>query len=249
MQVVVVGATGATGRLLVGQLLAQRSSVKAVVRSLDKLPEELRGDERLTVIQAAVLDLSDAELAELVAGCGAVASCLGHNITWKGLFGPPRRLVTDAVRRLCCAIQGSNSSRRVKFVLMNTAGNSNRDLREPVSLAQRCVIGLLRLCVPPLADNEQAADYLRTVIGQNDAAVEWVAVRPDALINEPKVSDYAVHPSPVRSAIFNPGKTSRINVAHFMTQLIADEESWNRWKGQMPVVYNREGTGTDKKST
>ncbi len=32
--------------------------------------------------------------------------------------------------------------------------------------------------------------------------------------------------------------TSRINVGHFMADLITDEEIWNRWKGQMPVIYN-----------
>jgi len=39
-------------------------------------------------------------MAQHVAGCDAVASCLGHNLTFKRLFGKPRRLVTDAVRRL-----------------------------------------------------------------------------------------------------------------------------------------------------
>ena len=66
-----------------------------------------------------------------------------------------------------------------KFVLMNTAGNSNRDLNERISLAQKCVIELLRLPLPPHRDNEKAADYLRTKIGQDDRAVEWTAVRPD----------------------------------------------------------------------
>ena len=64
---------------------------------------------------------------------------------------------------------------------MNTTGNRNRDLNEPISFAQKCVIGLLRLLLPPHVDNEKAADYLRTQIGQNNASIEWVAVRPDGL--------------------------------------------------------------------
>lgn len=122
---------------------------------------------------------------------------------------------------------------------MNTTGNRNRDLNEPVSFAQRCVIGLLRLCLPPHVDNEEAADYLRTKIGQNDKAVEWVAVRPDGLTNEGAVTEYELHASPIRSAIFDAGKTSRINVGHFMADLISDSEIWNKWKGQMPVIYNK----------
>ncbi len=77
-----------------------------------------------------------------------------------------------------------------RFVLMNTAGNRNRDLAEPASLAERCVVGLVRLLLPPHADNEQAADYLRTVIGQDDPAVEWAVVRPDTLIDEDAVTAY-----------------------------------------------------------
>ena len=103
---------------------------------------------------------------------------------------------------------------------MNTTGNRNRDLNERISFAQKFVIGLLRLLLPPHVDNEKAADYLRTQIGQNNKVIEWVTVRPDGLINEDQVSDYEIYPSPTRSAIFNAGKVSRINVAHFMADLI-----------------------------
>jgi hypothetical protein len=94
--------------------------------------------------------------------------------------------------------------------------------------------------VPPHRDNETAADYLRTKIGQNDTEIEWAAVRPDSLFDEDEVSDYELHPSPIRSAIFNPGRTSRINVAHFMADLITNRDVWKKWKGRMPVIYNQE---------
>ena len=239
MSTLIVGASGATGRLLVEQLLERGQFVKVIVRSPDAFPEALRKHERLSLIHASLLDLSDAELATHVEGCDAVASCLGHNLTFKGMFGHPRRLVTDATRRLCEAIKMNNPETRTKFVLMNTTGNQNRDIDEPISFAQKCVVGLLRLLLPPHVDNEQAADYLRTQIGQTDKRIEWVAVRPDGLINEETVSDYDLHPSPIRSAIFDAGQTSRINVGHFMAELITNDESWSKWKGQMPVIYNR----------
>jgi len=121
---------------------------------------------------------------------------------------------------------------------MNTTGNRNRDLNEPISFVQKCVIGLLRLLLPPQVDNEKAADYLFTQVGKNNKFIEWTAVRPDSLVDDDKVTDYEIHPSPIRSAIFNPGKTSRINVGHFMANLISDDDLWNTWKGQMPVIYN-----------
>ncbi len=239
MTTLVVGASGATGRLLVEQLLNRGHIVRVIVRSPEKLPEVLANHDNLSVIHASVLELSDAEMAQHVSGCRAVASCLGHNMNLKGIFGDPRRLVTDATRRLCNAIKANKPEQPTKFVLMNSAGNSNRDLHEPISFGQKCVIGLLRLLLPPHVDNEKAADDLRTKIGQHDRMIEWSAVRPDKLIDEDLVTDYEVHSSPIGSAIFDAGSTSRINVGHFMADLIINKETWNKWKGQMPVFYNK----------
>ncbi len=239
MTILVVGASGAAGRQLVEQLLRLEQHVKVIVRTPDKLPESWKNNKHLSIIHASVLELSDTEMMQYVQGCDAVASCLGHNITWKGIYGHPRRLVTDTVRRLTNAITANEPTKPIKYLLMNTTGNRNRDINEPISVGQKCVIGLLRLLLPPHVDNEKAADYLRTKISQNNRYIEWVAVRPDGLINEEEVTEYALYPSPTRSAIFNAGKTSRINVGHFMAHLITDDSSWNRWKGQMPVIYNK----------
>ncbi len=238
MKILIVGANGATGRLLVEQLLNQGHDVKVIVRSREKLPEFQKNSGHLTIICAGILELSDAEMARHVSGYDAVASCLGHNMSLKGIYGDPRRLVTDATRRLCNAIKANKSEKPTRYLLMNTAGNSNRDLHEPRSFGERFVIGLIRLLLPPQVDNEKAADYLRTGIGQNDRAIEWAAVRPDNLTDEENATEYEVHPSPIRSAIFNAGQTSRINVGHFMADLITDDSTWNKWKGQMPVLYN-----------
>ena len=166
MAVLVLGATGATGRLLVAQLLDRGLDVRVIVRSRDRLCSEAKEDAKLSVTEASLLDLSDAELTHEVQGCDAFASCLGHNLTLKGVFGHPRRLVTDAVRRIARSVERLTPERRVKFVLMNTAGNRNRDLNEEASLANRMVVGLIRCLVPPHADNEQAAEVLRCEIGK-----------------------------------------------------------------------------------
>lgn len=179
-------------------------------------------------------------MANYVKDCQAVASCLGHNMTLKGIYGSPRKLVTDAIELLCQAIKMNEPQKATKLVLMNTAGNQNRDLDEPISFWQKIMIGIIRLLLPPHRDNEKASDYLREKIGQENVSIEWVVVRPDSLIDEDKVTDYSLHASPTRSALFNPGKTSRINVGHFMAKLISDKDIWIKWKGQMPVIYNEE---------
>ena len=239
MKILVVGASGATGTQLVEQLLMNKQDVIVIVRSPETLPKSSKNNNNVQIIEASLLDLSDKEMRDIVNGCQAVASCLGHTMNWKGIYGQPTKLVTDATRRLCDAIKTNNNQHPTKFVLMNTTGNRNRDLNEPISFAQKCVIGLLRLLLPPHVDNEKAADYLRTQIGQNNKFIEWAAVRPDGLINEDEVTDYEIHASPTRSAIFNAGKVSRINVGHFMVGLITEDNLWVKWKGQMPVIYNQ----------
>jgi putative NADH-flavin reductase len=238
MTILVVGATGATGRLVVEQLLNRGQNVKVIVRSPEKLPKFPENSKNLTIIKASILELNNEDLTSYVDGCDAIISCLGHNITFKGMYGHPRRLVTDSAEHLCNAVKMKKPSKKVKYILMNTTGNSNRDIREPVSFGQKLVISLIRLLVPPHVDNEKAADYLRRTIGQDDNEIEWIAVRPDNLINDKNVSNYKIYTSPIRSAIFNPGRTSRINVAHFMADLITDDMIWNKWKGKMPVIYN-----------
>lgn len=240
MKIFVAGGTGATGRLLIEQLLNRNVYVKTVVRDKNRLPEKIRDHENLSLTEAALLNLGDDELIKQVADCDAVVSCLGHNINLKGLYGKPRRLVTDSVRRLCNAVKSTKPNKKVKFILMNTTGNRNLDLNEEVPFAQKAILALLRIILPPHIDNEQAANYLRSDIGKNDSTIEWVAVRPDGLINLDTVTEYTLHPSPTRSAIFDAGITSRINVAHFMTELIIDEDTWLKWKGQMPVIYNKD---------
>ena len=239
MTTLVVGASGATGTQLVEQLLARGQNVKVIVRSPEKLPKSWKSNNRLFIISASVLELSDTEMSKYLNGCQAIASCLGHNISWKGMYGKPRRLVTDDARRITNLIRANKPEEPIKYILMNTTSNSNRDLNEPISIGQRLIFGLIRLLLPPQVDNEKAADYLRTKIGQSDHFIEWVAVRPDGLVNEEEITEYELYPSPIRSAIFNPGKTSRINVGHFMADLITDDDVWNRWKGQMPVIYNK----------
>ena len=243
MTTLVVGANGATGRLLVQQLLNENKEVRIIVRSINELPETMKNDPRLSITQDNLLAMSHTQLKDQVQGCKAVVSCLGHNFTFKGMFGQPRRLVTEAVQRLCFAIEAVDSADifpQIKFILMNTTGNQNTQAGEKISISQSLIIRLIRLLLPPHVDNEEAAKYLQSYYGAHQHKIEWTAVRPDSLINENSITDYQVFSSPIRSAIFDAGKTSRINVAHFMSQLISNQEIWDKWKRQMPVIYNKE---------
>lgn len=93
-------------------------------------------------------------------------------MTMEGMYGHPRSLVTAATRRLCDAIKAGKPGTPVRYVLMNSAASSNRDLAEPVSSGHGFVIRLLRLLPPPHVDNEQAAGYLLTGLGQDASGIE-----------------------------------------------------------------------------
>ena len=57
-------------------------------------------------------------------------------------------------------------------------------------------------------------------------------------MDEVEVSEYEIHQSPTRNAIFDAGPSRRINVANFMASLATDSELWDVWRGKMPVIYN-----------
>lgn len=94
MTILIVGARGATGIRLVEELLNREIDVKVIVRSPEELPETIRHHKCLSVIHENVLELSGKELEKHVVGWDAVASCLVHNATFKGVYGKPRFLVT-----------------------------------------------------------------------------------------------------------------------------------------------------------
>lgn len=239
MKTLVIGATGATGKQLVEQLLNMEQKVKVIVRPSGNIPDSWKSNNNLSIIEATISKISVSEMGNYIQDCESVASCLGHNITVKGVFGKPKNLVSDAIRLLVDSIQKSSPEKPIRLVLMNTTAYRNRDLNENISLGEKIVMGLIRLLVPPQSDNEKAADLLRVDLGQNNKSIQWVSVRPDTLINEDSLSEYEIYTSPTRSALFNPGKTSRINVGHFMAKLLVDHDLWDKWRGQMPVIYNK----------
>jgi hypothetical protein len=235
--VLLVGGTGRTGRRVLKQLLSFDISVRAIVRSADRLPQDAAQDPRLELIEADLLSLSDEELLRYVRGCDAVISCLGHVLNLKGIFGRPRDLVTQATRRLCRAIVAAQPTTPVKFILMSSVSvnqPAGRDTHR--SAFEKGVLWILRAVVPPARDNQEAADFLCDSVGTSNSFVQWAAVRPDTLL-EGDVSDYTLHENLV-SSLFRPDSTTMANVAHFMCELVRSDVVWARWSGKLPVIVN-----------
>lgn len=238
MKVLVLGATGATGKLVVQQLLEKQIDTKAVVRDQKKIPDDLINNSRFECVMGNISEFNQEQYSSLISDCDVVISCLGHNISFQGVFGEPKKLVTNCVENICDAIMRSGK-KDIKFLLMNTTANRNIIIKEKYGIIDKIVLSILYHILPPQRDNVEAAIRLVNCVGVEITNMEWVIIRPDTLIDEEKGSEYEVYESPKQSPVFNSRKVSRINVASFMIKLILDEGIRKRWRYKMPVVYNR----------
>ena len=238
-----LGGTGRTGRLVLQQLMSRGANVRAIVRSSGRLPDGVSAGQGFAVVEADVLSLSDADLQSSVRGCSAVVSCLGHNITLMGIFGPPRDLVTRVTTRVCAAIRALRPTQPIKFILMSSVSVARPDGRDARRGAlESAAVAILRWLIPPANDNQSAADFLCDHIGTADPYVEWVAVRPDSLLSGP-VTPYTAHDGLV-SSLARPDSTNMANVAHFMCDLALTSRVWAQWRGRLPVIINEAATTT-----
>jgi nucleoside-diphosphate-sugar epimerase len=234
-RVLILGATGRTGSRVLTELLDRGLAVRAIVRSADRLPPAVGGHSQLQVVEADLLAMPTAELVGYLAGCGTVICCLGHNVSARGLFGPPRDLVERSVRRVREAVAAQAPTDPVRLILMSSV-SVNRPARADARRGpgERAYLWLLRLVLPPARDNQRAADLLVREVGPDDPSLRWVVVRPDTLTDEP-LGEYSVHGALVAS-IRRPDRTRMSQVAHLMAELATDEPTWQQWQGRMPVV-------------
>lgn len=235
--VLLVGGTGRTGLRALRQLLERSVSVRAIVRSAAKLPADLVANPNLTVIEADLLSLREDELQQQLRGCDAVISCLGHVLSLKGVFGPPRDLVTRSTMRLCRAIEALQPAAPVKLILMGSVSvNRPGGLDTRRSAFERVFLSTLCSVLPPAKDNQRAANFLVETIGASNAFVQWTVIRPDTLL-EGEVSKYALHEGIV-DALFKPGSTNMASIASFMCELVTNPTTWADWKLKLPVIVN-----------
>jgi uncharacterized protein YbjT (DUF2867 family) len=93
MKTLVLGASGATGKLVVQQLVKRKIQARIVVRKSAILPSQILDDKNIEIIKGSIDDFDIAKIKELVKDCDSVICCLGHNISFKGIYGSPRKLV------------------------------------------------------------------------------------------------------------------------------------------------------------
>ena len=237
MKIFIAGASGATGRLVVDQLVERHIPVKVIVRNQSTVLDRYNNHERVEIVRGNIDEYDVNRITDLLSDCTAVVCCLGHTISLKGMYGSPRRLVYNLVKKICAAAESGTNPKR--FILMSTTAYTNRRLGESMSGKDAFIFGLLKLILPPHTDNMLAGDVLVEQL-RSETELEWVAVRPDSLIDETEVKAYEVFQTKQRNPLTDPGKTSRIQVAHFMADLLSNNDLWQQWVYKTPVIYSKE---------
>ena len=115
MKTLVLGASGATGKLVVQQLVKKNIQVRVVVRESAIIPSQISDDKSIEIIKGNINDFEIAKIKDLVKDCDSVICCLGHNLSFKGIFGPPHKLVYNTVVKIIEALQSLKPKLKVYF--------------------------------------------------------------------------------------------------------------------------------------
>jgi len=199
MKIVVFGATGGIGRLCVQQALAQGHEVIAPVRNPARMTT---AHDKLRVQKCDVRD--PACVAEAVAGQDAVLCAVGTPA------GAPTTVFSIGTRNIVSAMEDCGVRRLVVVSNYCVLSETPRDI------AGKLMLFLTRIYLRKvLPDQRQALEEVR------ESHLEWVAVRPLALVNAPPRGTLriALDGLPPRGRMI-----SRADVAAFMLDQIVSRE-------------------------
>ncbi len=199
-RVLIIGATGGTGRKLVEQALEQGHKVTAFVRKPAKLKIE---HENLRVVQGNVMDLPSLEKA--MEGQSVVVSALGHKrLLW------PTKILSRGTENIMRAMK---NNRVPRFICESSLGVGDTVGRGGLPAT---------LLFFPLVLPFYFWDRVRmeeSIVNNTD--VDWVIVRPGRLTNGPLRGKYR-HGFKIGNYIWG-GKIARADVADFMLAQVSDD--------------------------
>ena len=192
MKILIIGATGGTGKALVEQSLEAGHVVTAFVRDADKITVKR---DRLVVVQGNVLDHDSVENA--IRGHEAVLSALGHKH-----FFLKNTILSDGTGNIIRAME-KHKVKRLIFESSLGVGDSQGKLGLYYTFF---VIPFIIFFY--YRDKELAGHHIRT------SNLDWTIVRPGQLTNGEKRGVYRDGPN-VGNWIITL-RISRVDVAEFM---------------------------------
>jgi uncharacterized protein YbjT (DUF2867 family) len=200
LRILIIGATGGTGRELVRQALEQGHQVTALVRKPKKMKLE---HPNLRVAQGNVHDYDSVESA--MRGQSAVVCALGTK-----RFFYPNRVASNGTANILRAMKECNVPR---FVCESSLGVGNSVGR----------LGLIyTFLVVPLILPFIFYDKVRQEKLIEESETDWVIVRPAVLTNAPARNKYR-HGRNVGNYLWT-NRIARGDVADFMLRQLTDDD-------------------------
>jgi putative NADH-flavin reductase len=200
LRLLIIGATGGTGRQLVRQALEQGHEVTAFVRNPQRLKME---HTNLRIVQGDVLDYASVEAA--MKGQNAVLCALGH----KRLFGPTT-ILSRGTANIMRAMKNCGAARLICESSLGV-GDAVGRLGLPATL----------LFVPLILPFYFWDRLRQEALIADSIDIDWVIVRPATLTNGPARGDYR-HGFTVGSYVWL-SRVSRADVADFMLKQLNDD--------------------------
>jgi putative NADH-flavin reductase len=198
-RVLIVGATGGTGRQLVTQALERGYTVTALVRDPSRL---LVHHPQLTIVQGDVLDASSVEAA--MRGQDAVVSALGHK-----RFFYPTRILSGGTRNILRAMDAHGVSRLVCETALGIGDSAGR-------MGLHYTLFVIPVILPFYFRDKARQER---IIAASKA--DWVIARPGVLTNGDRRGRY--RHGPQVGDFLSTVRISRADVAEFMlNQLVSD---------------------------
>ena len=198
-RLLIVGATGGTGRRLIEQALERGYEVTALVRNPSRLQVE---HQQLKVVQGDVLDYDSVEAA--VRGQEAVISALGHK-----RFFYPTRILSEGTGNLLRAMQTHGVPRLVCETSLGTGDSAGR-------MGLYYTLFVIPVILPFYYWDKTRQERLIAA-----STTEWIIVRPGVLSNARKRGTYR-HGHHIGSFILTV-RISRADVADFMLNQVEDD--------------------------
>ena len=204
MKIVIFGATGRTGSILLDQALSEGHEVRAYVRRPGSISKT---HPNLKVIVGNLNEIP--RLKEAIAGADACFSALGGNSL--------TRHSPEIVEGIDCIVKVIEQEVVPRFVYLSTigAGDSKYFMAQPIRFL--VVNVALRVPIADHTTNEQRIE---------NSKLKWTIVRPGGLNDGPK-RDNLIHGSEKTVLKGNPG-ISRASVAAFMLQQISNSKYVNK---------------------
>jgi putative NADH-flavin reductase len=199
MKIIVFGATGGTGKLIITQALAKGHSVTAFARNLEGMPQ----DPHLRVIQGDIFDF--ATVVNAVRGHRAVLSALGARTRKKS------DVLADAIPNI---LEGMRQEYVNRLVVLGAAG-AHPDYGKYQNRLTTSAMWIARKTVLKHPFVDQVAQ--ERLLAASD--VDYTIVRAPRLVDGPFTGKYRVLPDALPPGAL---RVNRADVADFMLQQLTD---------------------------